>query len=92
MLGLYYKVALFKPELRKCSSRTRLVTQSCDFRAGAAEVYFAYYLVLKCCENVVGALNETLWNDRAPPKTDTLKISTEAKQGVSAVPHTLALP
>ena len=37
-----YKVAIFERELRKCTSRTRLVIQSCDFRAGAAEVYFAY--------------------------------------------------
>ena len=29
--------------MRKCTLRTRLVLQSCDFRAGAAEVYFAYW-------------------------------------------------
>ena len=39
---LYYKVAIFELELRKCTSRTRLVLQSCDFRAGDAEVYFVY--------------------------------------------------
>ena len=42
VLDLYYKVAIFELELRKCTSRTRLALQSCDFRAGAAEVYFAY--------------------------------------------------
>ena len=36
MLDLYYKVAIFELELRRCTSRTRLVLQSCDFRAGAA--------------------------------------------------------
>ena len=40
---LCYKVAVFELELRKCTSRATLVPQSCDFRAGAAEVYFAYY-------------------------------------------------
>ena len=42
VLDLYYKVAIFELELRKCTSLTRLVLQSCDFRAGAAEVYFVY--------------------------------------------------
>ena len=42
VLDLYYKVANFELELRKCTLRTRLVLQSCDFRAGDAEVYFAY--------------------------------------------------
>ena len=42
VLDLYYKVAIFELELRKCASRTRLVLQSCDFRSGAAEVYFTY--------------------------------------------------
>ena len=42
VLDLYYKVAIFELELRKCTSLTRLVLQSCDFRAGAAELYFAY--------------------------------------------------
>ena len=41
VLDLYYQVAIFELELRKCTSRTRLVLQSCDFRAGAAELYFA---------------------------------------------------
>ena len=43
VLDLYYKVAIFELELRKCTSRTRLVLQSCDFRAEDAEVYFVYY-------------------------------------------------
>ena len=38
VLDLYYKVAIFELEMRKCTSRTRLVLQSCDFRVGAAEV------------------------------------------------------
>ena len=42
VLDLYYKVAISELELRKCTSRIRLVLQSCDFRAGAAEVYFSY--------------------------------------------------
>ena len=41
VLDLYHKVAIFELKLRKCTSRTRLVLQSCDFGAGAAEVYFA---------------------------------------------------
>ena len=43
VLDLHYKVTIFELEMRKCTSRTRLVLQSCDFRAGDAEVYFAYY-------------------------------------------------
>ena len=43
VLHSYYKVAIFELELRKCTLRTTLLLQSCDFRAGAAEVYFAYY-------------------------------------------------
>ena len=43
VLDLYYKVAIFELEMRKCTSRTRFVLQSCDFRAGAAEVFFAYW-------------------------------------------------
>ena len=39
-LDLCYKVAIFELELRKCASRTRLVLQSYDFRAGAAEVVY----------------------------------------------------
>ena len=42
VLDLHDKVAIFELEMRKCTSRTRLVLQSCDFRAGAAEVSFAY--------------------------------------------------
>ena len=42
VLDLYYTVAIFELEMRKCTSRTRLVLQSCEFRAGAAEVHFAY--------------------------------------------------
>ena len=38
VLDSCYKVALFELELRKCTSRTRLVLHSCDLRAGAAEV------------------------------------------------------
>ena len=36
------KVAIFELELWNCTSRTRLALQSCDFRAGALEMYFAY--------------------------------------------------
>ena len=36
-LDLYYKVAIFELEMRKCTSRTGLVLQSCDFRAGSAK-------------------------------------------------------
>ena len=42
VLDLHDKVSIFELELRKCTSRTRLAAQSCDFRAGAAEVYLAY--------------------------------------------------
>ena len=35
---LYYKITIFELELQKCTSRPRLVLQSCDFRAGAAEI------------------------------------------------------
>ena len=42
VLDLYYKVAIFELELRKFTSRTRLALHSCDFRTGAAEVYFVY--------------------------------------------------
>ena len=41
VLDLYYTVA--------CSLRTRLLLQSCGFRAGAAEVYFAYLSLLQSC-------------------------------------------
>ena len=43
VLDLYYKVVIFELEMRKCTSRTRLVLQSCDFRAGDAEVYAEVY-------------------------------------------------
>ena len=33
---------IFELEMRKCTSRTGLVLQSCDFRAGDAEVCLAY--------------------------------------------------
>ena len=46
VLDLYYKVAIFELEMRKCTSRPRLVLQSCDFRAGAAEVYFYYKVAI----------------------------------------------
>ena len=42
VLDLYYKLAIFELEMRKCTLRTRLVLQSFDFRAGDAEVYLAY--------------------------------------------------
>ena len=50
VLDLHDKVAIFGLEMRKCTSRTRLVLQSCDFRAGAAEVYVAYTLALPTCD------------------------------------------
>ena len=40
---LHYKAAIFELELRKCTLRTALVLQSCDFRARGAEVHFACY-------------------------------------------------
>ena len=42
VLDLHDKVSIFELELRKCTSRTRLVLHSCDVRAGAAEAYFPY--------------------------------------------------
>ena len=64
ILQLYYKVAIIQLELRKCTSRTTLVLQSCDFPAGAAEVYFAYYACatkLRCsswsCASVLRVLH-----------------------------------
>ena len=42
VLDLYYEVAIFELELRKSTLSTGLVLQGCYFRAGAAEVYFAY--------------------------------------------------
>ena len=41
-LHLYYKVAIFQPELENCTSRTRLALHSCDCPAGAGSLYFAY--------------------------------------------------
>ena len=59
LLDLRYKVAIFQPELRAldlrytaaivqlelntCTWRTRLALHSCDFQAGAQNLYFAYY-------------------------------------------------
>ena len=43
VLKLYYKVAIFQLELQKCTSRITRVLQSCDFPAGAAEMYFTYW-------------------------------------------------
>ena len=42
VLDLYYKVAIFQLELEACTSRVRLVLQSCDFRAGAGNLYFVH--------------------------------------------------
>ena len=42
-LDLRYKAAIVKLELKTCTLRARLVLQSCDFRAGAQNLYFAYY-------------------------------------------------
>ena len=36
---MWYKVAIFALELRKCTARTRLVLQDCRLRVRAAEVY-----------------------------------------------------
>ena len=45
LLGLlsYLKVAIFEPQLRNWTSRTTFVVKSCDFRAPATKVDFAYY-------------------------------------------------
>ena len=40
VLDLYYKVAIFQLELWKCTSRARVVPQSCECPTGAAEVCF----------------------------------------------------
>ena len=56
MLDLYYKVAIFELELRKCTSCTRLVLQSCDFRAGAAKCTSRTRLVLQSCDFRAGAV------------------------------------
>ena len=46
-LDLYYKVAIFQPELENCTSRARLALHSCDCPAraetGAQNLYFAYF-------------------------------------------------
>ena len=39
-LDVYYKVAIFQPELENCTSRTRLALHSCDCPAGAENLYF----------------------------------------------------
>ena len=54
VLDLYYKVAIFELEMRKymrkCTSRSRLVLQSCDFRAGAQKWTSHTRLVLQSCD------------------------------------------
>ena len=43
---LYLKLASCQPELRECTPRaTIFVFRFCEFRAGAAGVLFAYYLL-----------------------------------------------
>ena len=42
VLDLYYKVAIFELELRKCTSCIKLVLQNYDFRVGATKMYFPY--------------------------------------------------
>ena len=37
--------------LRKFTSSTTFALKSCDFRAGAAKVYFVYYFCDECSEN-----------------------------------------
>ena len=49
------EVAIFELELQKCTSRTRLVVQSCDFRAGDAKVSVSTRLVLQSCDFRAGA-------------------------------------
>ena len=47
MLRLKLKVAIFQleqPELPECIPHTTFVLKSCDFAAGAAGVYSAYYV------------------------------------------------
>ena len=44
VLFLYFKVAIFQPELRECAPRTTFVLESCDFPAGAAGARSAYYV------------------------------------------------
>ena len=72
-LDLYYKVAIFQPELvlraldlrctaaivqlelKTCTLRTRLVLQSCDFRAGAQNLHFAHYT----CTSKLGSSSQS---------------------------------
>ena len=42
-LDLRYTAAIVQLELKICTLRTRHVLQSCDFQAGAQNLYFAYY-------------------------------------------------
>ena len=42
-LDLRYTAAIVQLELTTCTLRTRLVLQSCDFQAGAQNLYFAHY-------------------------------------------------
>ena len=58
---LYHKVAIFELELRKCSSRTRLVLQCRDFRAGAAEVCFDIYIYIYIYASVVLRMSQLSW-------------------------------
>ena len=44
--NLYYKVVICQLELRKCTSRTRLALQSCEFPAGAYVDNCAYVVSL----------------------------------------------
>ena len=56
VLDLCYKVSIFELALRKCTSRTRLVLQSCDFRAGALwKCTSRTRLVLQSCDFRAGA-------------------------------------
>ena len=43
LLLLYLKLASFQPELRECTPQSTFAPRSCEFRAGAAGVHFAYY-------------------------------------------------
>ena len=56
VLHLYYKVAIFELELRNCTSRTTLVPQSCDFRAGASNCTLRTTLVLQSCDFRAGVV------------------------------------
>ena len=50
VLDLYYKVGIFELEMRKCTSRTRLVLHSCDFRAEQRKCTSRTRLVLQSCD------------------------------------------